>query len=613
MKEFDWVAKPRTESTVLDQVLVNRGVDLADKDTYLRPALTQMHDPYELGPAETIVRSAERIAAAIRAKEKIVVYGDYDVDGVTGTATMLKAIRHFGGVVESYIPNRLEEGYGLQSDAVNRIIDDGAKLIVSVDCGITAFDQALICKNRNIDLIITDHHLPKNKDAVPFCYSHVHPLLHAYPNPGLCGSGVAFKVAWALGREFNEHKTDSNRQVSPEFRTLLLEMLVFTAMATIADVMPLTGENRVMVKHGLRQMRCTSFQGVSAMLDVAGIDPADVDAEDVKFKLAPRINAAGRMGHANLALNLLMSDNFAKAMELAQELDNLNSRRQAEEKKIVAEAIKLFDADQSITKDFVVLVGPKSWHGGVIGLVAQKLVEHYKRPAIAMIEGDEKAHGSGRTYGKFSIIDALNAMPEGLMGKYGGHHAACGVNMKLENVAEFRKRLCEIYRNSEVGLDELKIDCEAKIEEVNLDLAETLRLAGPFGQGNPTPRFVFRNVKVLNKRGSPKSENYIFFQAGHDGTDNQVKATCFKDIPALRDIAEGGVIDIVGTVEIDTFRGKVAALKIQDAKLSQANLFRTLTNGKTVAYSGHGKKDQTRGTHIPNGESLVPEGEGQAG
>ncbi|HXE53641.1 MAG TPA: DHHA1 domain-containing protein, partial [Tepidisphaeraceae bacterium] len=450
-------------SSLVAQILLNRGIrEPKDCQDFLRPSLKCLHDPLAI-PGIRV--AAERIAKAVRDQQKIIIYGDYDVDGITATSILWHAIRVLGGTCDFYIPHRIEEGYGLNAEALKQICDAGAGLIVTVDCGITAVEQAKVARERGVDLIITDHHEwhegergkgptdggtegrraeegSSGGPVFPDCYVIVHPRLPgdgpAYPNPYLCGAGVAFKLAWGIGLAVS----GANR-VSETFREFLLEATALAALGTIADVVPLIGENRVLAHFGLSGLKASKLVGIAALIASAGLTGQKLDSVHVGFLMAPRLNACGRMGHARLAVEMLTTSDVEKANQIATYLEQQNRARQALERKILEQALAQvtlggWDADDKCA----IVLGNENWHPGVIGIVASRLVDRFHRPTIMVALNNGHGQGSGRSIAGFHLARALEACSEHL-DAFGGHEMAAGLKVQTARFEDFRNSFCE--------------------------------------------------------------------------------------------------------------------------------------------------------------------------
>lgn len=475
----DWHVPP-----VIAQLLLNRG-QLADRpvESFLTPLLTDLHAPGTL-PGATA--AAGMIAAAIQTKSKIVLYGDYDVDGITGTAILWHLLSRAGAHVSFYVPHRIEEGYGLNLGAVKHLTEEGAELIVTVDCGITAVDVADAIVREGARLIITDHHAPHA--TLPRADAIVHPTVGGVcPNPHLPGAGVAFKLAWAIAQQLS-----GSDRVGDTFRDLLMEMLPLAALGTIADVVPLIGENRIIVRHGLRGLARTALPGPRALIDAAGLHGKKISDYDVGFKLAPRLNAAGRMGHARLAVELLTRADEHRAQEIALYLEEHNSARRSAERQITEKAVEMIERG-NLAGDArrAIVLASEGWHAGVIGIVAARIVDRYHRPTvlIALSEGD--GQGSGRSIAHFNISDALASCSEHLV-SYGGHAMAAGLRISRDRVDAFTDAFTNVANNQLTGddlIEKLRIDAEVSLSELTMPVTEAIIGLGPFGVGNPRPMF----------------------------------------------------------------------------------------------------------------------------
>ncbi|MBN1766721.1 MAG: single-stranded-DNA-specific exonuclease RecJ [Sedimentisphaerales bacterium] len=478
---------------LIAQLLYNRGVsDVEQAQQFLHPKLNDLIDPQQL---QGIPEAVKRIRRAIADKEKIFLYGDYDVDGIAGVSILWRCLKLAGVDADFYVPHRIEEGYGLNVDAIRQLSDKGADLIITVDCGITAHESAHLAAELGMDLIVTDHHqieaAPVNALAV------IHPGLAGqdYPNPNLCGAGVAFKLAWALAQEFS-----GARKVSEEFRQFLLSATGLAALGTIADVVDLVGENRILARFGMETLAHCDDTGIKALIKAAGLEGERLQSDDIGFRLAPRLNAAGRMGHARLAVELFTRSSPTRADEIANYLETQNRQRQKVEKEIAAEAIdqiKDLKMDSSDWRGLV--VAHDNWHGGVIGIVASRLVDKYHRPAVVISINNDKAMGSCRSVPGFNICGALEACSEHLI-SFGGHAMAAGLNIEPDKIETFQQAFNQ-YALTQLQDTELvhkiEIDAEIDFKELDIPCVEMIERLGPFGAGNPQVRLVIRNLKLI--------------------------------------------------------------------------------------------------------------------
>ncbi len=466
------------------ELLINRGLSPEEPaDSFLSPLLKNLHQPNLLSGA---TEAAAKIVDAIRGKSKIVLYGDYDVDGITGIAILWHTLVHAGAAVDFYVPHRVEEGYGLNLDAIRRLTGDGAEMIVSIDCGITAVEVAKELADANVPLVITDHHTPQA--PLPSAEVIVHPRLgDEYPNPDLCGAGVAFKLAWAIAQQLS-----GSQRVSPEFRELLTTLLPLAAMGTIADVVSLTGENRIIAKHGLSELSRTSLPGLRALIDSAGIRGGPIGDYDIGFRLAPRLNAAGRMGHARLAVELLTRADAERSREIALYLDEHNRSRRAVERKIFKQACEMVERGR-LAGDArrAIVLASEGWHAGVIGIVAARLVDRYHRPAVIIALSGDQGQGSARSIAGFDLAAAFESCGEHLV-SHGGHAMAAGLRIAGDRIDSFTEAFVETANNRLTGddlVEKLRLDAEVSLDALTLPTAEAIRGLGPFGAGNPRPRF----------------------------------------------------------------------------------------------------------------------------
>ena len=479
---------------LLAQVLIARG--FADPDaarSFLNTRLTDLHDPALL---PGVSDAADRIVNAVKAKRRITIYGDYDVDGVTATSIMWHCLQLCGATVDYYIPCRLEEGYGLNQAAIQQLHEeDPTRLVVSVDCGIASVEEARIARSLGLELIITDHH--HIGEQLPDAVTLVHPRLPgtSYPFGELCGAGVAFKLAWAVCQLLGDGK-----KASPRMRQFLISAVGLTAIGTVADVVPLVDENRVIVRFGLSGLKEKASPGLRALMQVAGVfEKPELNAEDIGFSLAPRINAAGRLGQARLAVELLTTESLERAIMLAQYLDELNKNRKTVERRIQKQARELVAENPEWQQHKTLVLAHHDWHPGVIGIVASRIAEEFEKPAVLIsLKDDGTGQGSARSYAGFNLYDGLAACQQFVLG-FGGHQAAAGVRIQAAQVDALRQALAnfaELNFHPTEEDTELRIDAEVLLSEVNLRAVKELEQLGPFGEQNPMPRFVANKVQL---------------------------------------------------------------------------------------------------------------------
>jgi len=474
---------------ILASLLVRRGItDPESAGRFLAPSLSHLHAPEQMTGLRTAVN---RIEAAIEGKQPILIYGDYDVDGTMAVIILKAAIELCGGAADFHVPHRIREGYDLRDDVIERAAAAGIRLIISVDMGIRAFAPAETAQRLGVDLIVTDHHLP-GPDGVPKALAVVNPNQAgcAYPYKHLCGAGVAFKLAQGLMQRRLDTKDQSR---------LLLSFMKVVAIATIADAVPLTGENRVFASLGLDALRKAVNPGLQALLEAAQISPKRAPTStEVAFRIAPRINAAGRMDVARDVIELFSVKDVARARELAAKLDQLNTERQEEERRILRAVEERFTSDPALCEAYCIVVDGDSWHRGVIGITATRVVERYNRPAVVISRQGEEAFGSGRSIRAFHLLEAIESCGD-LFSRYGGHAHACGFAMPAANIPQLRAQLDAFARDRLTPADFeplLDLDAELRLGEVTPALFQALRLLAPYGVGNPEPIFSARGVQL---------------------------------------------------------------------------------------------------------------------
>jgi single-stranded-DNA-specific exonuclease len=517
-------------SHAVSQILVRRGMpDPASARSFLEAR--EHHDPSAFaGIGQAVAMIRRHVGAGAR----ITVHGDYDVDGVCATATLVRALRSLGADVGWFLPSRLEDGYGLASSTVERLAARGTRLLVTVDCGITAVEQVAQARAAGLETVITDHHAPRADGSLPAC-PIVHPAVCGYPCPDLCGTAVAFKLAQALGAGSAE------------------EDLELVALATVADLMPLRGENRRLVREGLRALANTGKAGLLALMEVARVDPSALDAHALAFRLAPRINASGRMRRADAGLELLLTDDRARAAEIAIELDAVNAERRATEERTT------WEADGQVAKlgsrRSYVLWG-EGWHPGVVGIVASRIAERYHRPAILVaLDGGPFGQGSGRSIPGFDLLGALHAAA-GELGRYGGHRAAAGLTVardRLPALAEAIETHAASVLTPELLEPVERVDAIVSGTELGLPLAEELRALEPCGMGNPAPCLLVRGGRFSEQRAMGEGRHARFSLTTGGVRARAVAFGCDGRLPA----GPGEPVDATFRLERNEWRGLV--------------------------------------------------------
>ncbi len=460
--------------------------------------------------------AVERIEAAIERKEGILIYGDYDVDGTTAIVILKTAIELCGGAPDFHVPHRIKEGYDLRGDVIERAAASGIRLVISVDAGIRAFAAAETARRAGVDLIVTDHHLP-GQDGVPVARAVLNPNQPGceYPCKALCGAGVAFKLAQAL----------MERRLTGRDQTALLKsFLKIVAIATIADSVPLTGENRVFAKLGLDALRSAVNPGLKALLEISQVAGRPLTTGEVGFRVAPRINAAGRMDVAADVIELFSTKDSARAHEIADKLDKLNSERQEEERRILAAIHARFEEEPALLDSFCLVIEGDGWHRGVIGITATRVVKRYGRPTLVVARDGDEAHGSGRSIRAFHLLNALESCAE-LFTRFGGHAHAVGFSMPAERLPELCTRL-DAYARARLTLADfepiLDVDAELPLDEVTPELFHVLQRLEPFGVGNPEPVFVARNARLVAPPRIMK-EKHVKLKLAWDGDEEEKK------------------------------------------------------------------------------------------
>lgn len=471
------------------ELLLARGIDNVESaEQFLSPSIDQLHSPYLMIGMKAAI---ERIDAAIDRKERILVYGDYDVDGTTAVVILKTIIELCGGTAEFHVPHRIREGYDLRGDVIERAAAAGIRVVISVDSGTRAFAAAESARHAGVDLIITDHHLP-GPDGLPHALAVVNPNQPGcgYPCKALCGAGIAFKIAQALIAKKLSHRDQTS---------LLLSFMKIAAIATIADSVPLVGENRVIASLGLNALRTAVNPGLKALLDIAQLGGKPLTSEEVAFRIAPRVNAAGRMDVAGDVIDLFTVKDPVRAREIAERLNRLNSERQEEERRIVDAIEHRLAEDASLRDSYCMVIDGEGWHRGVIGITATRVVERYGRPALVIsVEGDE-GHGSGRSIPAFHLLNALESCAS-IFTRYGGHAHAVGFSLPASRISEFRNQLDQ-YARSRLSLSDfeptLDITTELPLDVVSPELSQMLQKLEPFGAGNPEPIFCASTARLM--------------------------------------------------------------------------------------------------------------------
>lgn len=566
---FRWVyATPENEEAVsalqeqlgvppkIAHLLSLRGIDSYEKaKTFFRADLSQIHDPFLMKDMD---KATERMAQAVRNREKILIYGDYDVDGTTSVAILYIFLEEFGVDVEFYIPHRFKEGYGISEEGIQHAIDINADLIVSVDCGITAVDETEQAKEHGIDMIICDHH--NVGDTIPDAVAVLDPKREdcEYPFDGLSGAGVGFKLVQG---------TTTKLGLSDQLAYKLLDLV---AISIASDIVPIENENRILMREGLEQINTEPRVGIKALLELINLDIGSLTTSNIVFSIGPRINAAGRMGDATKAVKLLISDTPAEAKSRAHELESINVARRDKDSETMEEAKEMVDREYNLDEISSMVLHNPDWHIGVIGIVASRLVDTYGRPAVMLSTVNGKIKGSARSIDGFNIYDAFKEC-EDLLEQFGGHEYAAGLTIEKENLDEFRRRINEIASNNLSEKDftqELKIDCELDLSNVDMRFWKLLSQFEPFGPGNLQPIFVSRDVRVV---GVPtvvgKGHLKMKVAQNGSGTFDVIGFNMHEYLPVIRN-TENQKINIAYSLEENEWNGRrTLQIRLRDIQI----------------------------------------------
>ena len=535
-KKVEQIQQKYGVNKLLATILANRGiVEEKQIDKFLHPKRSDFYNPYEMPDMEIAVN---RIIKAIENKEKTIIYGDYDVDGITSVTVLKSFLEERGLKVDEYIPNRLNEGYGLNNKAVETIASQGYTLMITVDCGISAIEEVKYANELGIETIITDHHEPGNELPDALAVVDAKRKDNKYPFRNLAGVGVVFKLSQAIGMKLGLEEKE------------YLKYLDIVCIGTISDIVPLVDENRVIVKLGLKLVEQTKNLGLRSILKSAGY--SKIDSTTISFGVAPRINASGRMGHQEDALKLFLSKEINEVNELTQKLNDYNRIRQETEKNIYAEAIKQIEKDNLAERNTIVVMG-KNWHHGVIGIVSSKITEMYFKPSILLCEEDDYGKGSGRSIPGFDLYEALTECKD-FIDRFGGHSMAIGINIKKENFENFKDKLEEIATQKHIEdiVPILKIDAQVSLDEISKDMVDSLKELEPFGEENKTPLFVFKNLKIDSIRALSEGKH---LKLTLKDSKNIVNAIGFNLGELTNEYKIDDRVDVVGNLEINSFNG----------------------------------------------------------
>jgi len=540
------------------RLLTLRGIDTFDKaKSFFRPDIRRLHDPFLMKDME---KASQRLASAVRSGEKILIYGDYDVDGTTATSVFYLFLQDFGVQVDYYIPHRFKEGYGINPEGIKYAIEWGADLIVSVDCGITAVEETEMAREHGIDLIICDHHNVGKE--IPEAFAVLDPKRTdcSYPFEGLSGAGVGFKLIQATIQ-----KLGLNERHAYKFLDLV-------AISIASDIVPIVDENRILMREGLEMINSRPRVGVRALLDLINLDIGMLSTSNIVFSIGPRINAAGRMGDASKAVRLMIAETDAEARARAQELETINIERRDQDKQTMEEAIQKIEQEFNLEKMSSMVLHDPDWHLGVIGIVASRLVDTYYRPAIMLSTVDGLIKGSARSIKGFNIYEALKQC-EDLLEQFGGHEYAAGLTIRRENLEEFRQRINQITAGDLTGEDfqpELVIDDELDLSDVDMRFWKLLRQFEPFGPGNMRPVFVSRDVRI---EGIPTivGSGHLKMKVSQNGSGvfDVIGFNMHEYLPVLRNLSDDP-LNIAYSLEENYWNGRrTLQIRLRDIKTGE--------------------------------------------
>ena len=521
---------------LLATILSNRGIVEEEQiEKFLNPKRNDFYDPYGMPDMKITV---ERIIKAIENQEKTIIYGDYDVDGITSVTVLKSFLKERGLDVGVYIPNRLDEGYGLNKTAVEKIAQEGYTLMITVDCGISAIEEVQYANELGIETLITDHHEPGEEIPKALAVVDAKRKDNKYQCRNLAGVGVVFKLIQAISMRLGLEEKE------------YLKYLDIVCIGTISDIVPLTDENRVIVKLGLKLVQQTRNLGLRSILQATGYNK--IDSIAISFGVAPRINACGRMGHQEEALNLFLSKDAKEVNELTQKLNEYNKERQEIEKNIFADAVEQIKANNLQEKSTIALIG-KNWHHGVIGIVSSKITEMYFKPSILLCEEGDIGKGSGRSIPGFDLYEALTKCQKSI-DRFGGHAMAIGITIKKDKFEEFKTEFEKTARENHIEdiVPILKIDSQISLDEINKNIVESLKELEPFGEENKTPLFLFKNLKIDSIRALTEGKHLKLTVKENKAV---VNAIGFNLGQLANEYKIGDKIDIVGNLEINSFNG----------------------------------------------------------
>lgn len=562
IKEFDKekvvdISKKFNVSPLVSIILYNRGVSTeSDIKGFLNSSISKMHDPYLLKDMD---KAVERIKKALSEKEKITIYGDYDVDGITSIAILYKHFKEMGMDVEYYIPDRIQEGYGVNKVALDKIKANGTKVLITVDTGITAIDETEYAKSIGLDIIITDHH--ECKEQIPNSYAAIDPKRKdcGYPFKNLAGVGVAFKLIQAL---------DDNKSLE----ALIDKYADLVCLGTVADISPLVDENRIIVNEGLARFKNTKNIGLEALINVSTNvnNRKGITTSTIGYIIAPRINASGRLGRASRSVELFLTQDKAQAEELAEELCRENVVRQQTEQEMFKEALDYIEKNPELMNDDILVIPHENWHHGIVGIVSSKITEKFYKPSILFAVNGEEAKGSGRSISGYNLFEALEHCSD-VLSKFGGHELAAGLSIKTDRIDEFRQKINEFSKGKITSClcPTIEIDAMIKVPYITLDTVNDINRLQPFGVENPTPVFAARNLRIhrISVMSDGKHLRMTLFKDG-----KYIDAVGFGMGEYINHLKEGDIINVAFGLDINDYKGfQNVQIILKDIKLSENN------------------------------------------
>lgn len=533
--EAEEISQKYNINKLLASILINRKINDEDIETFLNPTRNNFYNPFLMPDMKVAV---DRIIKAINNKEKMIIYGDYDVDGITSITVLKSFLEDRGIYVDSYIPNRLEEGYGLNKPAIDEIVKKEYNLMITVDCGISGIEEIEYANSLGLETIVTDHHEVGDKLPKAIAVVDTKRKDNQYPCRDLAGVGVVFKLIQAIGIQLGLEEKE------------YLKYLDIVCVGTISDIVPLVDENRVIAKLGLMLVRQTKNMGLKSLLISSGYK--NIDSNTISFGVAPRINACGRMGHAEEALKLFLSKDIYEVNDLTKKLNDYNKMRQDKEKSIYEDAVNQIEKNK-LYENCAIVVAGEDWHHGVIGIVSSKITDLYFKPSILLCYEDDIAKGSGRSIPGFDLHDALMKCQNSIE-KFGGHAMAIGITIKRDKFEQFKKEFEEVAREAKIDeiIPIINIDAKINLNEINKEMVASLKQLEPFGEGNKMPIFAFKNLKIDSIRALSEGKHIkLTLKEGN----SIINAIGFNLGHLVDEYKIGNKIDVVGTLEINSFNG----------------------------------------------------------